>query len=181
MIGRDVPGEVRIRRIRPDEGELLRATRLRGLEETPEAFGQSLEEALARPAEEWRTSARAASVGDRRIWLLAERQDDALPHPAVVGLVLGRRRPPDTVMLFSMWVDPDARRAGIGRQLIEELEQWAAGWGAIRTVLWVFAGNEPAIRFYQRLGFEIVEDGADALTGAQYGAHAMSRQIGHPG
>jgi hypothetical protein len=45
-------------------------------------------------------------------------------------------------------------------------------------VLWVFASNEPAVRFYLRLGYAVEDAGDDARTGAQYGALAMSRSIG---
>ena len=44
-------------------------------------------------------------------------------------------------------------------------------------MLWVFGGNEPAIRFYERLGFAVEQDTDDAATGRGYGALAMSRPI----
>ena len=37
--------------------------------------------------------------------------------------------------------------------------------------------NEPAIRFYRRLGFEVELDTPDAESGRTYGALAMSRRI----
>ncbi len=123
------------------------------------------------PGETWRQQARAAASGDRRAWFIAETG----PPWVALGLVNGRRRPPTDVLLFSMWVDPAGRRRGIGRRLIEALDAWASRWGAQRTVLWVFAGNEPAIRFYLRLGFMIEMNGPDAETGKSYGALAMVR------
>ena len=83
-------------------------------------------------------------------------------------------------MVFSMWVDPAVRRLGVGRRLIEAVETWAQAWGATQTVLWVFASNEPALRFYRRLGFSVVADGPDAEAGYQYGASAMTRPIPSP-
>jgi GNAT superfamily N-acetyltransferase len=94
-----------------------------------------------------------------------------------VGLVLGRRRPPDTVLVFSMWVEPAVRRRGVGAQLIDGIDEWARAWGATSTLLWVFAANEPAIRFYQRIGFIIEATGPDAETGIPYGAFAMRRLL----
>jgi len=171
---------IRIRRIGPSDGPLLRDLRLRSLSESPEAFGQPIEEATAQSETEWTSAARVASQGERRAWFLAE----TLPAPdrtaRTVGLVLGRRRPPDTLLIFSMWVDPAVRRAGVGAGLIAAAESWAADWGAHASVLWVFAGNEPAIRFYHRIGFVVQSDGEDARTGAPYGALAMSRRIGPP-
>lgn len=163
-----------VRRIRDDEAELLRELRLRSLNDAPEAFGQTADEAAARVDEEWRQQARSAASGDRRSWFIAETGT----QPRTIGLVNGRRRPPDDVMLFSMWVEPESRRLGVGRSLIGALDAWAREWGARRTVLWVFAGNEPAIRFYERLGFAVEEDTPDAEIGRSYGALAMSRVTG---
>jgi GNAT superfamily N-acetyltransferase len=174
------PDAIQIRRIRPDDGESLRDARLRGLQEAPEAFGQTTLEAQARPDEEWHRTARAAAAGDQRAWFLAEMAATSPAEPTVVGLVLGRRRPPDTVMIFSMWVDPRVRRLGVGRRLIDAVEEWAHEWGATQTVLWVFAANQPALRFYARLGFTSVPNGPDAEAGFQYGASAMTRTIPSP-
>lgn len=162
---------IRIRRIGPDDGVVLRDLRLRSLADAPDAFGQPLEEARARPEAEWQRSARQASRGEGRTWLIAESDGHA------VGLVQGRRRPPRTLLLFSMWVDPDVRGLGVGRQLIGSLEEWARGWGGEETVLWVFQANEPAIGFYRRLGFETITSGADADAGARFRTLALRRTI----
>jgi GNAT superfamily N-acetyltransferase len=94
--------------------------------------------------------------------------------------VQGRRRRPATLLLFSMWVDPDARRDGVGRELIARLEEWARGWDALETVLWVFAANSSALDFYRDLGFEPVREGQDAESGARFAAVAMRREIHSP-
>lgn len=162
--------EARVRRIRAEDGPLLRELRLRSLADTPNAFGQSLEDAAARPDAEWSAEVRAAALGDRRAWFIAE-----APEP--LGLVLVRRRPPDVALVFSMWVDPRARRTGVGRALIDAAAEWAHSWGAERIVLWVVAGNEPAMRFYQSLGFVQLDFGPDADSGSAYGALAMDLRL----
>jgi GNAT superfamily N-acetyltransferase len=171
---------LRVRRIRADEGALLRDLRLRALADAPEAFGQGLPDAEAQPDAAWTQAARQASAGDSRIWLIAEEgavDHDAADVPRPVGLVQGRRRPPDTLLIFSMWVDPAGRRRGTGRVLVDEVTSWGRSWGARRAVLWVFAVNEPAIRFYEKLDFSAELEGEDAASGHAYGAVAMSRPI----
>jgi ribosomal protein S18 acetylase RimI-like enzyme len=170
---------VTVRRIGPKDAELLRGARLRALSDSPAAFGQSLSDAASQPLAQWTTSARQAAIGNRRAWFLAELRDDgATPGPAeVVGIVLGRRRPPATLMVFSMWVDPARRRLGIGRRLIDAVEDWAREWGATSTVLWVLRDNEPAIHFYDRIGFSIEPSGPDAEAGSPRDAFAMRRAI----
>ena len=115
--------------------------------------------------------ARQSSSGDRRTWLIAIAGD------VPIGVVQGRRRPPSDLLVFSMWVDPRYRRWGVGSALIDAVMGWARSSGGRRVVLWVFAANEGAIRFYQHLGFTLEADTDDAKSGSRYGALAMSRSL----
>lgn len=160
-----------ISRIRPEDWRDLRELRLRSLRDAPEAFGQTNEKASEEPDSEWQSAARASASGDRRAWFLASIDD------RYVGLVQARRRVPDECLVFSMWVAPDARRAGVGNLLIEAVASWAQQWGARRIVLWVFGPNEGAQRFYRQIGFNFVREGPDAESGKSYGALAMERPI----
>ena len=126
------------------------------------------------PEDEWVANAQASSAGTRRIWFLARDGLDETP----VGVVQARRRQPFDCLLFSMWVAPEARRLGVGSMLIDAVNDWAASWGARRIVLWVLAANEPAMRFYDRIGFKVLSDGPDADSGRAYGAFAMERPTG---
>jgi GNAT superfamily N-acetyltransferase len=162
---------VTIRRVDPADWSTLRDLRIRSLRDAPQAFGQSVDDALRQSDADWLHLARQASSGDRRTWLIA------LSGGVPVGVVQGRRRPPSDLLVFSMWVDPASRHLGVGSQLIEAVMDWSRTWGANHVVLWVFAANEGAIRFYQRLGFETESDTEDAKSGASYGALAMSRAI----
>lgn len=163
---------VSIARIKPDDWPLLRDLRLRSLLDAPDAFGQRYENAAAESDDEWRATARASSAGNRRIWLIAR---DEMGEPQ--GLVQARRRPETDCLLFSMWVAPPARLAGVGGALVDAVRDWAKNWGARRIVLWVFGANESAMRFYQRTGFTLVSDGPDAESGHAFGALAMELPV----
>ncbi|PST83619.1 GNAT family N-acetyltransferase [Pedobacter yulinensis] len=52
-----------------------------------------------------------------------------------------------------MFVDPGFRGRGINQQVIEALVAWARGQGISEVRLDVYAGNEPAIRAYEKAGF----------------------------
>lgn len=150
---------------------VLRELRLRSLADAPEAFGQPIEEARARPAAEWHQNARQSAAGDSRTWLLATSGETA------IGLVQGRKRRPSTLLLFSMWIEPAMRHRGVGSAMISALEAWGTGWGARETILWAYAENRPAIRFYATLGFALIRAGDDDERGARFGAIAMRRDI----
>jgi GNAT superfamily N-acetyltransferase len=92
-------------------------------------------------------------------------------------MVQARRRPPDDCLVFSMWVAPQARREGVGRAWSDAAADWARSWGARRIVLWVTGANEGAQRFYEKIGFRLLTEGADAESGRAFGAFAMERPL----
>jgi ribosomal protein S18 acetylase RimI-like enzyme len=55
--------------------------------------------------------------------------------------------------LISMWVAPEARMLGVGRQLIDRIATWATERQIKSLQLMVTSVNEAGIEFYLRLGF----------------------------
>jgi GNAT superfamily N-acetyltransferase len=139
--------EVTIERLQPDAWERLRTIRLHGLAESPDAFGTTHAQDLARPLTDWR----------KRLEVPLERAATfvALAGELDVGVVTGRRSDDDatTAMLLGMWVKPEARRLGVGGVLVDTVIRWARGQGFQRVVLDVADGNLPAIALYQGRGF----------------------------
>ncbi len=82
--------------------------------------------------------------------LLAE--DEGRP----VGYALARYgdHGPTTAYVSDLWVDGDARRQGLGRELLRHVGSAAAERGVTHVLLDVDAKNRGAIAFYERLGFE---------------------------
>lgn len=168
---------ISIERISAAQGEALRDVRLRALREAPYAFGTRYEDALNEPPGDWTAVARASARGNSRAYFLAlERDPDG--QVTTVGMVQARRRPPTDCLLFSMWVAPEVRRLGVGRALVQAVADWGAAWGARRVVLWVTSVNDGAQRFYERIGFSLLERGPEAESGRSYDALALERPIG---
>jgi len=71
--------------------------------------------------------------------------------PPIPAMTPSRRAHVDSLV-----VRDDRRRAGVGRALMADVDAWARGKGASEVVLTVWAGNEPALRFYESLGFGAV-------------------------
>jgi RimJ/RimL family protein N-acetyltransferase len=107
---------------------------------------------------EWR------SVGDERRYLKALRR---YPHAAVFvaerddGALIGRlsvardQHPASAhVADLGLMVAYDARGMGVGTALLHEAVAWAREAGVRKLELHVFPWNEPAIRLYERFGFE---------------------------
>jgi GNAT superfamily N-acetyltransferase len=132
-----------IERLGAGEGERLRAIRLRALQDSPDAFATTYQEAAARPPESWERQVEelatfVATAGGRDLGLVR-----GAPHERIG----------DAGYLISMWVAPEARRQGIGSALIDALLQWATTRGLTRLILDVAERNAPAIALYGRKGF----------------------------
>ena len=125
-----------------------------------------LAEAVSGEPEAWLISANGEwrSVGDERRYLkalrrypnaavfVAERSD----HVLIGRLSLARDTHPASAHVadLGLMVAKDARRAGVGRALLEAAVDWARASGVRKLELHVFPWNEPAIQLYERFGFE---------------------------
>ena len=139
---------MRILRAGPEDLDLVRATRLRALTDTPDAFWTTEAEARAEPRTRWRE--RLAAPGGATF--VAVGAGD--PTPAL-GMVFGgpHHDLPGQAGLYGMWVAPEARRSGVGGRLIRAVIAWARAAGYPRLLLEVGDSNTPAIATYRALGF----------------------------
>ncbi len=67
----------------------------------------------------------------------------------VIGGFDGRRG-----LIYHLAVAPEQRNSGLGRRLMQEVEQRLAARGCIRAYLLVKPENVDVIEFYRRLGWE---------------------------
>ena len=79
--------------------------------------------------------------------ILVARRDGALAGSVMAGHD-GHRG-----WVYYLAVAPDARRAGLGRALMDAAEAWLRERGAPKLQLMVRTGNEQALAFYRALGF----------------------------
>jgi protein-tyrosine-phosphatase/GNAT superfamily N-acetyltransferase len=137
-----------VRRVVFEDVSALRTVRLRALESDPLAFGSTHAREDAFPQSEWERWARDHASGSESATFFAS------SNGRVIGIVSAKRKD-DSCHVFSMWVEPRARRLGVGSALIETTARWATKAGAKRLELWV---TQPGARaMYERLGF--VDDG----------------------
>ena len=61
------------------------------------------------------------------------------------------------VEIVGLVVSSKARRSGIGRRLIAEVERWAASLGAERVVVRSNTKRDESHRFYPAMGYEMVK------------------------
>jgi GNAT superfamily N-acetyltransferase len=139
---------VEIRRVRAEEGALLRALRLSALADSPHAFASTLAEEQALSEREWAARAAAAASGSAEAVILA-----LGPAGHRLGMAGGRVREPGVISLWGMWVDPAARGGRLGARLVDAVGDWARTVGAHTFRLGVMDDAPAAVGFYERVGF----------------------------
>jgi GNAT superfamily N-acetyltransferase len=146
---------IEVRRIRGEDWNRLREVRLAALLDAPLAFITTYEEAQALDDEVWQERAEIGANGRSQATVLALLDD------RTVGLAVGLDRTaskPGLIAIVSVFVSPEVRRLGVGRRLIEALEEWARDVGAATTSLWVVEGNDGAADFYESMGYRKTSD-----------------------
>ena len=134
---------VRFEQLAQDEGPRLRSIRLRALQDAPDAFGTTFEEANANSAEVW-----TRQVVNLPTFVAVEDGRDV----AMVRCARDQQRG-DTGWLLSLWVAPEFRRAHIAAVLVDLVVVWARANGISRLLLDVADLNAPAIALYEVKGF----------------------------
>ena len=139
-----------IRRIQPDDGQVLRDVRLRALLDTPSAFARTHAEEADYGHDTWTHRAQVAAASNDSVYFLS------FPHgsTSACGMV-GAYRPDDATIpdLVSMWVDPNHRGTPVASALVSQIIEWSRAAGYPSVELWVTRGNDRAKAFYERCGF----------------------------
>lgn len=114
-----MPEDIVIERLGPADHDRARVVRLRALGDAPDAFWTTLAEEEQRPPALWRERLAAADSAT----FVAHRGG------VDVGLVVGapHRGQEGDAGLFSMWVAPEARRAGVADALMSAVIGRATG------------------------------------------------------
>jgi GNAT superfamily N-acetyltransferase len=125
----------------------MRELRLQALADTPEAFGATLAESVARTDDEWRARFVPRPGGVNVV--------EVDENGSFVGMASGfvADESPDVAYLVGMFVIPERRGSGIGRRLVGAVESWAVELGLRRVELEVNPAVPAAVQLYERCGF----------------------------
>jgi ribosomal protein S18 acetylase RimI-like enzyme len=133
----------------PTDWQKYRYLRLRSLEDSPNAFGTTYEQAKEYPDSLWQSRLENISAAND-CPVVAELKGNPVGH------AWGRIEPSctDEAQLFQMWVTPDHRGKGISRKMLDAIINWAVTRQASSVALSVTCNNLPAIGLYKSAGFE---------------------------
>jgi len=137
---------ISVKRIKSGEAALFKKLRLQALKESPDAFGSSYEETAQHSAESWVDQVDASAQGTDRATFIAFQND----LPAGLAALYSMESEPEMGELLQVWVDPEQRRTGVARRLMEAVFEWAAGNQFKTIVAGIMNGNDRAINFYEK-------------------------------
>ena len=139
---------IEIRPVTPLNILTFKAVRLHALCDTSSAFGSTYAREAQLSDSEWHARVERMN-GQGGVGFLALDGEMAC---GIAGAFLDQYDPA-RAQLVSMWTAPTHRQQGIGRLLVEEVLEWAHRRNADTMLLMVTNNNQPAIAFYERLGF----------------------------
>jgi ribosomal protein S18 acetylase RimI-like enzyme len=145
-----------VRRLAPEDRDLMRTLRLRSLRDAPGAFGSTYEREIAFPEDLWANRLRP----DGNPHFVCTRDDGE-----AVGIVAAAfdESDPQVAWLVGMWVDASARGTGAADALVREALECAGAHDRPVVRLHVTDGNARAEGLYRRLGF--VRTGSSFMRG----------------
>ncbi len=110
------------------------------LTDTPTAFGETIQEIEQRTDSDWKSLVAQWAEGSRAVAFIAE---DAAGYCGFVRAdTTDPRTPPGTVLVSNLWTAPRQRGRGLGRVLMNAVEQWARRHQAERIALGVTEENQ---------------------------------------
>ena len=139
-----------IRRLQPEDAPAFRQLRLAALRDTPSAFTTSLSTEESMPAVQ--QLQRIAGASCNAIWGAFDSSEQLLGSAALLHQTMDKVRHKATI--YAVYVAPDARGAGLSRQLVEAVIAHARAQPELTILqLSVTGSNAQAHQLYLRLGF----------------------------
>jgi len=93
------------------------------------------------------------------LWLVEQAVPDPGQRPQVVaclwaGTAIDQVQGDRHAHIFLLYVAPSHRQQGIASYLMQQVEGWARERGDRQIALQVFAFNQPAVRLYEKFGYQ---------------------------
>ncbi len=130
----------------PDDWSKFRDLRLEALQNEPQAFGATYEDALNHPESEWRRW-----LGD----IVVFAQDES--KNALVGMMGAFKKENDVWNLYTVYLNSEYRGKGVSSQLLEDLLSKVQSKNARAIELTVNVHQDSAVALYKKYGFEVME------------------------
>ncbi|MFQ5649722.1 MAG: GNAT family N-acetyltransferase [bacterium] len=145
---------MKVRILNASDAKAYRELRLKGLKESPHAFGESYEDECEKSLPEIAEELTPFGNPPEQFTLGAISEQGGL-----LGVVTFKRdtrsKARHKAMLYAMYVLPEARHHGVGQALLAEIVARARHIEGLEQIhLWVLHASRSAADFYKQCGFE---------------------------
>lgn len=145
--------ECQLRKLHPDDWEKLRDIRLRAVKDSPQAFGDTVEETNSRTE-----AVERAWIANAHIYVI---EDKGVPVSAAT-----LRKDTDGVWeINAVWTDPAHRQKGLSRKILEQILVDAKKMNINVLRLDVNPVQVVAVKLYESLGFKKISTVTDHKMG----------------
>ena len=165
-----------VRRITADQGAILRELRAASLRDAPDAFDETLEEALSESEETFDAAAQRHADSDHSASFILYTEG----HPAGLVGAYFEESAEHKAFVCALWVAPAVRHLRGGELLVNTASQWLAERGAHEIYAWVADANRNAMRFYGALGFGPTGEHQPIARAPQESQSLLVRHVKHP-
>lgn len=104
-------------------------------------------------------------------------QEVGRPRSRVVGFVVAHRERDRAGRIVTLDILPEARRQGLASQLMRECEDRLRSAGCGRVYLETAVNNQPAVRLYSSLGYNILRTLSNYYSAYALDAYLMGKQL----
>ncbi len=140
---------VRIRSAHRNEWRVWKDIRLEALQDAPESFGERYQDAMEKDDARWQRDFQKVMESEKQEIFFAAADN------LVVGLLFVFVRDQDTKIggIGGLWIAPEYRKKGIGKQIVEKAMEWMRGKNLQAVTFWNNKSGEASSKFYEKLGF----------------------------
>lgn len=167
---------MQIRKMVKTDAEVYRDLRLRALQTNPEAFGGSYEDSREHDLDFFR--GRIPEPDSDSVIFVAEDDGQLM---GMMGLLRPeRQKMKHRAMIWGVFVDPQVRGKGLGRQLMDTMMTHVRQLDGLRHVsLSVVTANTAALKLYESYGFTIwgTEPETLLVEGTYYDEYYMNLRL----
>ena len=168
-------GKIVIREANIADASNFRELRLEALQNSPVAFSADYQKNLNHPAKYWEDL--LSPHPDESTMFLGENEGKLI---AMTGVMRGSSpKTRHSAWVWGVYVTPQWRGLHIAEEIIHSCIDWAKAREVALVKLGVAAVNQPAIRCYERCGFQVygTEPRAVFVDGQYYDEHLMAIEL----
>ena len=168
-------GMIEIREANPADAVQFRELRVGALQDNPIEFGADYQKNLNHPQKYWEDMLTMQT--DESTIFLAQHEGELI---GMTGIARGSSpKTRHSAVIWGVYVRPEWRSLHIAEELIRSCFTWAKTRKIVIAKLSVATINQPAIRCYERCGFEPygTEPHAGFYEGKYYDAYLMSHSL----